>query len=85
MGKESTDGGVNPIEGVGRAVLIEVLRKARADTCARARYGALASRGSHFACSISLPSDAAPFRIPDHHGGDGFCPEKYNIFYHGVR
>lgn len=37
---------------------------------------------SNFACSFSLPSDAALFRIPDHHGGDGFYPEKYNIRYH---
>lgn len=29
-----------------------------------------------------LPSDVAPFRIPDHLGGDESCPEKYNIFYH---
>lgn len=69
---------------VGRAVLIEVLVASapRLHLSARAPCMAGAHAVSHFACSISLPSDAAPFRIPDHHGGDGFCPEKYNIRYH---
>lgn len=63
----------------GRAVLIEVYEAP--PTPARAPALASGARAARITFRASLPSDAAPFRIPDHHGGDESCPEKYKIRY----